>query len=180
MLDVSKAKRKRIVIPAVVKFLFLLLPWFFVAYGISALQHYLEFYNNSVPAKAEVVLLAPSEMPVDPVKARALTQPDSVWFRPAFLYQHENGLHYVGGAITESINWKYTPGEQVDISYNRVNTSEAQPVTLLKFWWGPGSFIGGGLLSFIALAVAFWLAGRPPRDRKKKRKRNRALQLRRN
>lgn len=180
MLDVSKRKRKKVVIPAAVKFLFLLMPWFFVAYGIAALQDYLTFFNNSVPVKAEVVLMPPSETPVDPDKARALTQPETVWYRPTFLYQHENGLHYVGGAIVESVNWDYAQGDLVDISYNRVNVSEAQPVTVMKFWWGPGSFIGGGLLAFVALIVAFWLAERPPRDRRRKRKRNRALQLRRN
>ena len=50
MLDLSKARqRKRVALPSLVKFIFLLLPWGFVAYGTHVLQDMLAFYNNSNP-----------------------------------------------------------------------------------------------------------------------------------
>ena len=80
----------------------------------------------------------------------------------------------MGGAIVESVHWSYRPGEVVDVRYNRLVPGEAQPVTLLKFWWSPASFIIGGLLGFLSLMTAFWLAEREPvetpRPRRKPRR----------
>jgi len=163
MLDLSKARRRRsIYVPVLMKFFFLCLPWIFVGYGGLILQDSLAFYNNSVSTSAEVVLAKPTDRPTSPDAARSADLVDDVWYRPGFLYVHENGETYVGGALVESVNWPYRPGQIVDIRYNRVAPEQAQPVTILKFWWSPASFMIGGVIAFIALATAFWIAERDP------------------
>ena len=163
MLDLGKAKRRRaIAVPTALKFMFLCIPWVFVAYGVFVLKDMLAFYNNSVPVQAEVVLAEASPVPTTPEAARRAELADPRWYRPGFLYVHENGQAFVGGAIVESLNWNYQPGQVLEVRYNRVAPQQAQPVTLLKFWWSPVSFIAGGVLAFVSIAVAFWLAEREP------------------
>ena len=163
MLDLSKARRRRaVVVPTLVKFMFLCLPWVFVGYGGIILQDSLAFYNNSVATQAEVVLADPSRRATSATDARAVELAGGIWYRPGFLYIHENGQTYVGGAVVESVNWAYRPGQIVDIRYNRLAPDQAQPVTFFKFWWTPASFIIGGVLAFVALTAAFWVAERDP------------------
>lgn len=179
MLDLSKTRRHRsIVVPTALKVMFLSLPWIFVAYGVVVLKDALAFYNNSVPVQAEVVLAQASPVPTTVQKAQETRLADQRWYRPGFLYAHENGQTFVGGAIVESLNWDFEPGDIVQIRYNRVAPQQAQPVTILKFWWAPASFIFGGLLGFFSIAIAFWLAEREPlpgQSRLKKKKKRRLL-----
>ena len=176
MLDLSKSKRHRsVTMPSALKMMFLSLPWIFVFYGVLVLQDTLAFFNNSVPVQAEVVLAPASPLPTSEAAARGVEISDPRWYRPGFLYAHENGQTFVGGAIVEPFKWTYQPGDIVEIRYNRVAPQQAQPVTFLKFWWAPVSFIAGGLVGFLSIALAFYLAEREPlpghRRRRKKRRR---------
>ncbi len=162
MLDFSKAARRRkFYLPSGVKLVFLFLPWVFVAYGIAMLQEFVSFYNNSVEAPARVVFEEASGNPLTSADARELMENSGNWPIPAFLYQHENGLFYVGDPIVDGSNWRYRHGELVDIRYNRIDPTQAQPVTIFKFWWSPGVFIIGGLAVFLSLLVAFYVAENP-------------------
>jgi len=162
VLDFSKATRRRkFYLPSGVKFLFLFLPWVFVAYGLVVLQEFLAFYNNSVEATARVVFVEASANVLTSIGARELMDTVGNWPIPAFLYQHENGMFYVGDAIAGGGSWRFHHGELVDIRYSRLDPSHAQPVTILKFWWTPGIFIVGGLLAFFSMLIAFFKAENP-------------------
>ena len=162
MLDFSKASRRRkFFLPSGAKFVFLFLPWVFVAYGLAVLQEYLTFYNNSVPATARVVFVEASSDRLGATEALNVLQTAGNWPVPAFLYQHENGMFYIGDGIVDGRGWRYHHGEFVDIRYNRVSPAHAQPVTLFKFWWTPGIFIVGGFLAFLSMLIAFIKAENP-------------------
>lgn|GEM_PF-3560092 len=162
MLDFSRtARRRSFYLSSGVKLFFLFLPWVFVAYGISMLQGFVDFYNNSVEASARVVFVETSDTRLDANDARDLLSDSGNWPLPAFLYQHENGAYYVGHPIVDASGWRYHHGELVDVRYNRVDPSRAQPVNIFKFWWTPGIFIVGGFLSFLAMGIAFHKAEHP-------------------
>ncbi len=162
MLDFSKtARRRKFYLPSGVKLVFLFLPWVFVAYGVVVLQEFVTFYNNSVEATARVVFVEASSEELGEREVRALMDNHGNWPAPSFLYQHENGMFYVGEPIVDGRNWHFHHGELVDVRYNRINPSHAQPVTILKFWWTPGVFIVGGLLAFFSLLIAFYKAENP-------------------
>lgn len=162
MLDFSKtARRRKVYLSSGVKLLFLFLPWVFVAYGISTLQEFVSFYNNSVEASARVVFAESSDAQLSTDDARQLLSQSGNWPLPAFLYQHENGAYYVGEAIVDASGWRYHHGELVDVRYNRIDPTHAQPVNIFKFWWTPGVFIVGGLLVFFSLLIAFYKAENP-------------------
>lgn len=147
--------------PSGVKLVFLFLPWVFIAYGVAMLQEFVTFYNNSVEAPARVVFVDASTDALDSSDAKALMETVGNWPIPAFLYQHENGAFYIGNAIVDASGWRYHHGELVDIRYNRFDPSDAQPVTVFKFWWTPGLFIFGGFLAFLAMLLAFYRAENP-------------------
>ena len=185
VLDFSKAsRRRRFYLPSGVKLFFLFLPWVFVAYGVSTLQEFVAFYNNSVEAPARVVFHEASEEERSKADARRLMESTGNWPIPAFLYQHENGVFYIGHAIVDASGWRYRHGELVEVRYNRLQPSEAQPVTILKFWWTPGIFIAGGIAAFLALLLAFYKAENPKARLIPKiqffRRKNGSLNLRRN
>ena len=185
VLDFSKASlRRRFYLPSGVKLLFLFLPWVFVAYGVSTLQEFVAFYNNSVEAPARVVFHEASQEERTTADARRLMENTGDWPIPAFLYQHENGVFYIGNAIVDASRWRYRHGELVEVRYNRLRPSQAQPVNILKFWWTPGIFIVGGIAAFLALLLAFYKAENPragliPKIQLYRRK-NGSLNLRRN
>ena len=159
MLDFSQTKNRRsIYLPAGVKLIFLLIPWAFVAYGLSLLPEFVSFYNNSEPAAARVVFEKPSNRPITRESAQSKLDNVGEWPLPGFLYKHENGEFYVGAAIAPSKSWRYHHGELLDIRFNRVSPDQAQPVTILRFWWTPGIFIVGGFIAFVALLIAFEVA----------------------
>lgn len=162
MLDFSKTARRRTFrLPSAVKLLFLILPWIIVAYGVSMLQDYMFFYNNSAESSARVVFEPPSKEPLTYEDAEQLMAKKGDWSVPSFLYKHENGYFFVGEPLSEARHWFYHHGEFADIRYNRIFPQQAQPVTVLKFWAAPGVFILGGLAAFVALFLAFYYAENP-------------------
>ena len=137
-----------------IKFLVLCLPWLFVGKGITEFQSQLAFSNNSVEAVATVVATKPSS---DPVTA-ALNQVLKPEFLnpPSFRYVHENGLTFVGGPVVKPYLWRDIAGSTMTIRYDRLHPDRAQPVSFLRFWWVPSLYVGGGLVAFLALALAFY------------------------
>ncbi len=163
-MDFSKAaRRRRYHLPSGAKLLFLFLPWVLVAYGVSALQEFVAFYNNSSEATARVVYTDETDQQLSFQEAQSMLAETGTWPHPAFLYQHANGLFYIGRPIVDPSNWHYHHGELVDVRFNRLDPSQAQPVSIFKFWWTPGIFIVGGLAIFASLFVAFYSVGRPKR-----------------
>ena len=163
MLDVSKVtRRKTWRLPGTVKAFFMGLALLPVCYGAFILLDYMAFYNNSVQGKAVVVNIEPSRIAMPRRVSEGVAAgdfgPNELFFIPGFFYTHENGQSYVGGAMTDATRWRYKPGQVVDIRYNRAKPEVAQPVTLLKFWAVPALYIGGGLIVFIGLGIAFIMA----------------------
>lgn len=178
MLDLSQAKqRKHYSIPFWVKLLFLCLPWAFVAYGAGIMQEQIAFYNNSILARAVVVDVQPSRRAVLPSAAAAFQRPGffepEPWFVPGFLYTHENGEFYVGGAVVDDIDWELAAGQEVAIRYNRTKPQEAQPVGFGTFWIASAKYIIGGVGLFVALGFVFSLAERIAAERPMEPRRNR-------
>lgn len=165
MLDFSKKRprRRSLTVPAAVKLFFLLIPWAFIAYGLSMSKEFVYFYNNSVPANGTVVFLEPSHKPLSSDKLDALTARGQTWPLPSFLYVHENTEVYIGGPIADASRWSYQAGDVVEIAYNRAAPAQAQPMGLFEFWWPPAIFILGGLIAFIGLAIAFHVSENPDR-----------------
>lgn len=147
--------------PSGLKLLFLCLPWVFVAYGVTVLQEFVGFHNNSVPATARVVFVERSENFMTAEEAQTVMDEAGNWPLPAFLYQHENRRFFVGHPIVNASTWRYHHGELVDIRYNRLDPTQAQPVTVFKFWWTPGIFIIGGVLAYLSLWLAYFLVENP-------------------
>lgn len=160
MLDLSKKRqqRRRFTLPSAVKILFLLIPWAFIAYGMSMSKEFFYFHNNSVPTNGTVVFYEPSHRPLTSDKLDALSAGETNWGLPSFMYVHQNGEIYVGGPIADASRWNYRLGDVVPISYNRAAPGQAQPTSFFKFWWGPAIFVIGGFLAFVAIALAFNLA----------------------
>ena len=159
------------------KMIVLIIPWLFVAHGISVLRNNLVFFNNSVPALAKVVALPARQDPLENAADIVVAFTPEILKAPSFLYQHENGLTFVGGPVVTPYFWQYHQGEAVEVRYNRLRPDQAQPVSVTRFWWPPILFIGGGLFAFLSLAFSMRPATMRPVRRR--RKANGALKLRR-